>query len=134
MDTSSLFDRYCCSSPAFADATRAFHHDVCRQHLPEHGGNLETGPGPKNATSAFLSSLGTLAGVDISAEGEATPALAESRTCDGKMLPFSAASFDACASNHVLEHVELPKLHLREAARALMPGGVYCFRTPNSTR
>jgi 2-polyprenyl-3-methyl-5-hydroxy-6-metoxy-1,4-benzoquinol methylase len=42
-----------------------------------------------------------------------------------------AGSFDARASNHVPEHVELPKLHLREAARALMPGGVYCFRTPN---
>ena len=76
MDTSSLFDRYCCCSPAFADATRAFHHDVCRQHLP--------GPGAQSATSAFLGSLGTLVGVDISAEGEANPALAESRTCDGK--------------------------------------------------
>lgn len=94
MDTSPLFDRYYCSSPAFADATRAFHHDVCRQHLPEHGGILEIGPGAQSATSAFLSSLGTLVGVDISAEGEVNPAQAEFRTCDGKMLPFSDASFE----------------------------------------
>ena len=46
-------------------------------------------------------------------------------------MPFADASFDACVSNFVLQHVSHPEDHFTEVARVLRPGGVYCLRTPN---
>lgn len=130
MDTSVLFDRYYYCCPKFADGTGAFHL-LCRRHLPAHARILEIGPGPNNATSAFLGARGAVIGADISPEGRANPALSGFCVYDGGRLPFGDACFDACVSNYVLEHVEFPERHLGEVARVLKPGGVYCFRTPN---
>jgi SAM-dependent methyltransferase len=57
--------------------------------------------------------------------------LAEARVLDTDRYPFADASFDACVSNYVLEHLADPGSHLREINRILRPGGVYLFRTPN---
>lgn len=46
-------------------------------------------------------------------------------------LPFSNKSFDIIISNHVIEHVSNPDLHLAEMARTLAPNGLIYLATPN---
>jgi SAM-dependent methyltransferase len=128
--TDALFARYYFDAPGFVNGTAEF-HDVCRESFPAGGRLLEIGAGPANLTSAFLAGLGTLVGVDVSAEIGGNHALSGGAVFDGKMLPFGDACFDGCVSNHVLEHVADPAAHLREVARVLRPGGRYVFRTPN---
>jgi SAM-dependent methyltransferase len=130
MATETLFDRYYYSNPAFEDGTTIFHR-LCRQSIPAGGQALELGAGPRNKTSDFLSRFVELHGVDTSSEIHDNPALKQAHVYDGLRLPFADSSFDACVSNYVLEHVEDPAQHLREVARVLREGGVYCFRTPN---
>lgn len=47
------------------------------------------------------------------------------------LLPFADGSFDAAVCSEVLEHVAAPGILVREVARVLRPGGVFCFDTPN---
>lgn len=123
---SKFYDR----SAGWRDGTSEF-HELCRAVVPAQSEILELGPGRSNATSRFLSSLGRLHGADPSALVLDNDALASARVIDGEAYPFEDASFDACVSNYVLEHVADPARHFREVARVLTPGGVYCFRTPN---
>ncbi len=51
----------------------------------------------------------------------------------GEQLPFADASFDLVYCCDVLEHVNDLEQVIAEAARVLMPGGVYCFDTINRT-
>ena len=51
----------------------------------------------------------------------------------GEALPFADASFDIVACCDVLEHVDDPSLVIREIARTLKPGGVFCYDTVNRT-
>lgn len=56
------------------------------------------------------------------------------RTVTSVELPFADANFDAVISNHVIEHVggnEDQRVHLREIARVLKPGGAAYLATPN---
>lgn len=115
----------------WVDGTTEF-HQLCRAHIPEGGRILEIGAGPTNPTSTFLAGLGELHGVDIDPEHQENTALASCHTIVNDSYPFSDASFDACVSNYVAEHVERPRDHLREIARVLRPGGVYILRTPNA--
>lgn len=130
MGTRYLFERYYYSNPAFCDGTETFHR-LCRGHLRRGGRILEIGAGPGNKTSDFLSGWVELVGVDISEELRQNGALAARCLSDAARLPFRDGSFDGCVSNYVLEHLRQPEKHLREVARVLRPGGVYCFRTPN---
>jgi 2-polyprenyl-6-hydroxyphenyl methylase / 3-demethylubiquinone-9 3-methyltransferase len=50
---------------------------------------------------------------------------------DACRLPFPHGSFDAVCSMDFLEHVEEPELAIREAARVLVPGGLFVFYTFN---
>lgn len=53
---------------------------------------------------------------------------------DGRVLPYRDGEFDFVVSNHVIEHVgarEAQRLHLREMARVLSPGGVIYVATPS---
>jgi len=50
---------------------------------------------------------------------------------DAQRLPFAGAAFDAIFCVNVLEHVPDPALLIREAARLLLPGGVFFAITPN---
>lgn len=49
----------------------------------------------------------------------------------GEALPFDDASFDAVVCVDVLEHVADLAQVIREVARVLKPGGVFCFDTIN---
>lgn len=92
---------------------------------------LEIGAGRSNATSAFLASRGTVVGVDVSDDVFDNEWLTEAHTYGGRELPFPSASFAACVSNYVIEHIQDPDEHFCEVRRVLKAGGVYCFRTPN---
>ena len=92
---------------------------------------LEIGAGPTNPSSDFFATRGVLTGLDVDADVRGNRALARSATFDGSRFPFDDASFDACVSNFVIEHVPDPALHLAEVRRVLRPGGAYVFRTPN---
>jgi SAM-dependent methyltransferase len=130
MTNQRLFEKYYYGKPTFVDGTTEFHR-LCSRHLVAGSKILEIGAGPSNPTSAHLSTIGDVFGVDISPEARTNKYLAGSQVYDGKDLPFTDASFDGCVSNYVLEHVEDPDGHFRQVARVLKPGGVYCFRTPN---
>ena len=88
-------------------------------------------PGPSNQCSKMLSEIGTVTGLDVDADVKNNQWLSKALIFDGKQMPFADASFDACVSNFVLEHVAHPMEHFKEVARVLRPGGVYCLRTPN---
>jgi SAM-dependent methyltransferase len=127
--TEKLFHRFYYSCPGYVDGTREF-HEMCRAAI--RGGEiLEIGAGPANATSDFLATLGTVTGVDVSDEVRGNPALYSRHVYDGERLPFRDASFDACVSNYVVEHIEAVAEHFSEVARVLRPGGIYVLRTPN---
>jgi SAM-dependent methyltransferase len=129
-DTTTLFERYYFSKPGFRNGTELF-HGLCERHFAGRGSLLEIGAGPSNPTSNFLATLGPVTGLDVSSEVRTNSALADAQVFDGGRFPFLDASFDGCISNYVLEHVENPREHFREVARALRPGGTYVFRTPN---
>jgi SAM-dependent methyltransferase len=130
MKTDQLFTKYYYSRPEFVDGTTEF-HNLCAQFIAVGQKILEIGPGPANATSAFLASRGPVVGVDVSDEVLGNKYLVEARLYNGRQLPFEDASFPACVSNYVLEHIQDAKEHFYEVRRVLRPGGVYCFRTPN---
>ena len=125
-----LFAEYYYARPDFIDGTTRF-HDTCSGSIRRGSTILEIGAGPANTTSAHLAALGAVVGLDISDEVQLNPHLASAHVYDGGAFPFDSESFDACASNYVLEHVGDPDTHFAEVARVLRPGGVYCFRTPN---
>jgi SAM-dependent methyltransferase len=115
----------------WVDGTTEF-HELCRQWIPAGSRILEIGAGPTNRTSQFLASLGELHGVDIDPEALQNDALTASHVVRDDRYPVADASYDACVSNYVAEHIEHPVAHLREVMRVLRPGGAYMLRTPNA--
>jgi len=130
MDTDRLFQKYYYSDPAFVDGTTQFHRFCC-ERIRAGAKILEIGAGPSNRTSAYLASIGTVVGVDVSDEVLGNQFLATADVYGGNILPYEDASFDACVSDFVLEHIVEPAEHFLQVARVLKPGGTYCFRTPN---
>ena len=127
--TQALFDKYY-PKPRFEGGTLPFYR-LCRESIAPGSRILEIGAGPTNNCSRTLSEIGQVTGVDIDPDVRSNKYLLQAVVYDGGKMPFEDATFDACASNFVLEHVEHPLDHFREVARVLRPGGVYCVRTPN---
>lgn len=127
--TQDLFDRYY-PKTRFEGGTLPFFR-LCRQNIAPDSRILEIGAGPSNDCSRTLSEIGPLTGIDIDPDVKNNRFLSHAEVYDGVKMPFEDATFDACVSNWVLEHVEHPVEHFREVARVLRPGGVYCIRTPN---
>jgi SAM-dependent methyltransferase len=123
-------DRFYRSRPGWIDGTTAF-HALCRDAAPDGAKILEVGSGPSNSTSAFLSTLGEVHGIDVDEEVHGNVHLTSSAVIDGNRFPFADASFDLAVSNYVVEHVSDVSAHLAETCRLLRPGGRYLFRTPN---
>ena len=126
----NYLDRYYARSSGWVDGTTQF-HELCASVIPSGGEILEIGSGPSNETSTFLSSLGTLEGIDIDPDVLGNNALSAAHVLSGEVYPFSDNTFDACVSNYVNEHISDPRRHLEEVCRVLKPNGVYVFRTPN---
>jgi len=116
--------------PGWIDGTAAF-HALCRTAIPGDAEILEVGPGVGNPTSAFLSSLWTVHGLDIDPSAARNPSLRSFHVLSGPTYPFLDETFGAVVSDYVIEHVESPSAHFREVFRVLVPGGVYALRTPN---
>jgi len=117
-------------SRGWQDGTQEFHH-LCSRVIPSAGRILEIGSGPSNATSRFLAGLGELHGLDPDPDVRNNSALASASLLENDRFPYTDGSFDACASNYVIEHIADPLQHLTEVRRVLRPGGVYVFRIPN---
>jgi|SRR5579872_2149469 len=128
--TQRLFDKYYYNNPRFENGTSRF-LKVCREQIPAGAQILEIGAGPDNDYSEAFSKIGPLTGLDIDPDVKKNRWLSQALIFDGRKMPIADASFDACISNFVMEHVEYPLEHFQEVARVLRPGGVYCLRTPN---
>jgi SAM-dependent methyltransferase len=122
--------RYYDPSKGWIDGTTEF-HELCRSVVPARARILEVGAGPSNPTSSFLATLGELHGLDPDAAVRHNGALVSATVLASPRYPYPDGSFDACASDYVLEHLSDPAAHFAEVARVLRPGGVYVFRTPN---
>jgi SAM-dependent methyltransferase len=68
-------------------------------------------------------------GVDV--EDQRVSTLSTFSQVTNERLPFSDDTFDVVISNHVIEHVRVPELHLQEIARVLKPEGLAYLATPN---
>lgn len=128
--TQTLFDRYYFSKSSYVGGTELF-HSLCKSHFVRGEPVLEVGSGPANSTTAFLSGLGDVTGLDVSDEIHGNPYLAKALVYKGGRMPLPTASFGMCVSNYVLEHLADPLTHFLEVFRVLKPSGAYCFRTPN---
>lgn len=121
----------------FYDRTRGWRDggeiwfELLSSYIPRGASILEIGAGPSNDTSRFLASLGPLHGLDPDTDVRSNDALASASVLQGEQFPFEDASFDACVSNYVVEHLADPLTHMREVRRVLRPGGHYVFRCPN---
>ena len=122
--------RFYSSREGWIDGTTEF-WNTCESAIPRGSRILELGPGPGGRTSQFLSTLGELHGADVDPAVRQNEALRSAALIENDRLPFPDASFDACVSDFVLEHVAEPRTHFAEVQRVLKPGGVYVFRTPN---
>ncbi len=114
----------------WVDGTTEF-HDLCAATIPHGSRILEVGAGPSNETSHFMSGLGELHGIDPDPEVKHNDALASAAVLTDDAFPYATASFDACVSDYVVEHVGAPIRHLQQIHRVLKPGAPYIFRTPN---
>ena len=123
-------DRFYRTRSGWRDGTTEF-HGLCKDVAPRNAQILEVGARPTNRTSAFLSTLGELDGIDISDEVKSNEHLRQSYVFDGGAFPICDASYDLVVSDYVVEHVARPISHLKEIERVLRPGGCYAFRTPN---
>jgi SAM-dependent methyltransferase len=117
-------------SAGWIDGTSQF-HELCRCVMPRAARILEVGAGASNPSSQFLATLGELHGIDPDPVVRHNMALVSATVLGSPRYPYADGCFDACVSDYVLEHVEDPAAHFAEVARVLVPGGVYCFRTPN---
>jgi SAM-dependent methyltransferase len=126
----SWLDHWYRDRPGGVDGTETF-HALCARNIPHGHEILEVGPGPGNATSRFLASLGPTHGLDCDPAARTNSSLEVLDELTGLAFPFADACFDAAVSNYVVEHIVDPSNHLREVFRILRPGGVYLFRTPN---
>ena len=114
-------DRFYDRSKGWLGGTERFHETIAGR-LPRGGKILEIGAGPSNETSRFLATLGEVHGLDPDPGVADNDALASWAVLEHDRFPFADATFDACVSNYVLEHVERPQDHLREISRVLAPG------------
>jgi ubiquinone/menaquinone biosynthesis C-methylase UbiE len=90
---------------------------------------LDIGTGSGTIAAHFSQIVDSLISVDVVDERVDTSF--DFRLVESESLPFEDESFDVAISNHVIEHVLKPQLHLREIERVLRPGGACYLATPN---
>lgn len=112
-------------------------------HFREHHVRsvLDVGCGGGYITKALHDAAFATAGIDhsvLAINAAATNALGEGNgrfvVADARVLPFANEVFDGVVLSEVLEHVGNPAMVVKQAARALAPGGVMVVTGPNRTR
>lgn len=105
-------------------------------HTQEIRKLLVVGCGKGIEAAILAQQLGAdVTGIDLKDEFDATASLhADLRTGDATRLEFENETFDYIFSYHALEHIDDPKLALREMHRVLKQGGGFWIGTPNRSR
>ncbi len=104
---------------------------------------LELGCGSGALLRRFAPIANLAVGMDISPAGLALAAGWVRREVPGRpgvgllcaraeRLPFGDGSFDAVISQHLIEHLDDPRVALAEWHRVLRPGGILALITPNA--
>ena len=121
-----------CMTPA---RRRMLASAVARLHdLAGPGRLLDVGCGGGHLVAAARAAGWRALGADIShAACVVAGASAPIVQAGAENLPFRAGALDAVALVNVLDHTRQPRAVVREAARALRPGGVLVVRVPNGT-
>jgi len=82
-----LLNKYYYGRENWRDGSTQFHHLI--ERFVEPGSRiLELGAGASNSTTEFLSSLGTVVGLDIDSDVKSNRYCAEARIYDGLSIPF----------------------------------------------
>jgi SAM-dependent methyltransferase len=124
-------ERFYHCRPDWVGGTAEF-YQLLQRHILRDREILELGPGPSNKFTTFLSqTFKAVDGLDVDEDARQNTALRQVFIYDGTRWPLSDAGYDAVVSNYVLEHLSDPLGTIAEAYRALRPGGVFAFRTPN---
>jgi SAM-dependent methyltransferase len=94
---------------------------------------LDVGSGRGGVIELLWREAGLALGVDPDLKSLREHRAGVRRVCGlGDALPLAGGQFDLVLAVWVLEHVARPELLLREAHRALRPGGRFLFLTPNA--
>jgi len=81
----------------------------------------------------FKGLAGKVCGVDLDERVTTNPMLDEGKVSDAGRIPYPDETFDVVFADNVMEHLADPSAVLAEVRRALKPGGVFLFKTPNKT-
>ena len=105
-------------------------------HPPRHILVVGCGSGHEAGIIARKFGADTI-GIDLEEEfsfDHAGSAPAKLMQMDAQSLDFADEQFDLVFSFHALEHITNPETALKQMARVLRPGGLFCIGTPNKSR
>lgn len=126
-----LRERYRQRRPGWRPATEIYAEMVRAQLGPESAA-LDLGCGRGGLVEQLAHPLSQVMGVDpdLASLREHRLPLPRAQAFSHR-LPFAAGTFDVIFASWLLEHLSRPDRDFREVARALRPGGVFVFITPN---
>jgi SAM-dependent methyltransferase len=120
----------------YPDSGKNWDDEIFRQRIlaairPDHV-VLDVGAGAGIVDQMNFKGLARkICGVDLDPRVVENPMLDEGRVSDAGAVPFDDATFDIVFADNVLEHLAEPLDVFREVSRALKPGGMFLFKTPN---
>jgi SAM-dependent methyltransferase len=120
------------------DSLLALHEAGYREVLARLGPGplLDLGCGLGDGSARFVAADRAVVGLDydpLTAAAAVTRHPALRAVCsDGARLAVRSGSFRWACSSHLIEHFTDPEDHVAEVSRALAPGGVAFFITPNA--
>lgn len=126
--TGALLRRY------YPDRPTDFEHfaEKVREHLAGAGRVLDVGAGAGIIDALDWRAPGRrVIGIDLDPRVRSNPNLDSGLLADARALPFPDNTFDSAVSVNVFEHIPDPAAALREVSRVLVPGGLFCIKTPN---
>jgi SAM-dependent methyltransferase len=104
------------------DALRAPIKDLCILDIGIGNGEI----------AEFFARENKVCGVDVMDQRSDPKSLVEFHLVQEEQLPFENGSFDLVISNHAIEHMPNPRMHLSEIRRTLKNSGACYLATPNA--
>jgi SAM-dependent methyltransferase len=109
------------------------YRSLVRERVDPDGGLLDVGCGHVEVLADIGRPASFMVGVDRDPRAFIQdPAIGGRVAADAERLPFRSGSFRLVVMAWVFEHLDHPRLVLREVERALEPGGSLVFITPNA--